>query len=209
MSRTSLLYVPVMLLCVVATLQRYKCHVDSLTKWKGGGFGMFSTPSGNRAVTVQFHSGSTSTRANWKDIARLPLGADTKLAVAEVKPMPSLATLTAASRELATHRWVLIPLEGSTETQNATLTSDGTLDSQATAVAPPTSMPARQTTTFLPMISPVVKESALAKSLAVDHIVVEVWEYRFGSDRNTLVLSQLASYEQPISPLPERETTHE
>ena len=55
-------WLPVFALCGVALVQVVRVQATALTRWKGGGFGMFSTidSAGDRAVSVQLrdHSGS-------------------------------------------------------------------------------------------------------------------------------------------------------
>lgn len=59
-------FVPCLLLLLVAGNQMFLCNFDNLSAWKGGGFGMFSTPDApnNRMVLIYLDDGKQTYRTS-------------------------------------------------------------------------------------------------------------------------------------------------
>lgn len=203
-------------LCVVAFAQRFLVHAYNLSDWKGGGFGMFSTPVGNRELTVTFiASDGVETRIRRRDLFALPLKSRHKDRMMALVTMPSAGYFRQCIRDIDTYDWIVLPrLDNERRTVPDAATSsagDSDLNPAGDAAGAPDSAllagaPGRPTETAdqdpanrsagaarFPLPRQHAPATRLSDAIEVAEIVIELWEYRFDGDRKHLILTQLAS----------------
>ncbi|NEO91587.1 MAG: hypothetical protein F6K56_15635 [Moorea sp. SIO3G5] len=191
------------LLATVALVQQYASHQLSLTPWKGGGFGMFSTVDSPAARFLRIYIVTDEGKTQVK----LPkwLG---KLAT-EVRTIPTKNRLLRLTRELAQSQWISYASPSSEPptlneaTVNATegdTSSDyvSNLDSEAPDLIDRQSQVQLQIQRLTQLLPPEVLKKgkslpSKAEFVAVKEVQVEVWQYMFDPESSQVKAHKLSS----------------
>ena len=156
------------LLCTIAALQFVLSYTISLTPWKGGGFGMFSTVDSPAARFVKIHirKGDTDTP--------LPIPVRLRALANQVASAPTRDALRRLSREAA---------------HDASQLGTGATYEHSTVRA---FCDARQPT-GMGSVSPIE-----VASLSADQITVEVWRYRVDLTASSLTAERITGFSTEI-----------
>ncbi|WP_293121238.1 hypothetical protein [Moorena sp. SIO4G3] len=186
------------LLATVALVQQYASHQLSLTPWKGGGFGMFSTldSPAARFLRIYIVTDKGKTQVN------LPkwLG---KLAT-EVRTIPTKNRLLRLTRELAQSQWISYASPSSEPpTFNASERDTSrnylsNLDSEAPDLIDRQSQVQLQIQRLTQLLPPEVLKKgkslpSKAEFVAVKEVQVEVWQYMFDPESSQVKAHKLSS----------------
>ncbi len=183
-ARDTLLIVAVpALLCAVTVLQWYLVESRSLTRWKGGGFGMFTTVDSPSARFLRVYLSSES--------CEVPVLIPSQLAKLshQVRAMPSRPRLEALARALRDGTWVHLTMVSASRHYQDLLRAAGdeyrdSADDIRFRQDRPTSIDFEQMQ-LVRMLGPDERLSD-DKPVRVTGVRVEVWRYLF--DREALVL---------------------
>lgn len=174
MVHRALPYLPVLLLAAVAVSQRYYVHAHGLSAWKGGGFGMFSTPIGNRELTATFVlQDNRQVRLRRSDIFRLDLPTGVKRNISALGMMPSAENFDRVVSAFNAQNWSVVPPEHLAESPES---STGLL------------------LNYWPIPSEKLAADRAEHALQVQAVTIELWEYAFNDTRDALVLKRIAAH---------------
>ena len=157
------------LLVIVAVSQGYFVHRHTLTKWKGGGFGMFSTPGDRTTVVTFIADDGEEIRVPLFKLIRFPVERSTLRRLRKLQQMPSESSLSSAVEILEQYDWI-----GVVET------------------------PKGQGEDVNRKIYPLPRRFAKPEheAIGITDIGIEVWEYEFDrGDRNQLNRIMIAQSE--------------
>jgi len=178
-----ILVVPV-LLCVVAAVQLYLVDSRSLSRWKGGGFGMFTTVDSPSARFLRVYLIS--------ETGEVPVLIPRKLRKLshKVRVMPSKERLMKLSEKLREGTWVHLTMVSATQHYQNQLRAAGkefqdsadNIQYQIQDSTPYIDFEQLQLVRMLGEDEPLTTD----KQLKVTGVRVEVWKYLF--DREELVL---------------------
>ena len=172
------------LLCAIACLQIYLAMTKSLSPWKGGGFGMFSTVDSPDARFLRIYL------INGNEETAVPLPDQLKKLGREVQTIPSAALASDLARRLAHGTWtpyrLTDPVRHYQNTQNDSETLDG-LAGPSGAATPNSSNPTDVVKTLpdgqviFPKLLRMRERGAPAskgeEAVAFQRVRVEVWRY--------------------------------
>ncbi|WAS90637.1 hypothetical protein [Nannocystis punicea] len=164
---------PVLLLCAVAALQVSLAATQSLSPWKGGGFGMFSTidsPHG-RVLRIYLVRGDQATPIAAPDMLRSLVQA--------ARTIPTEDRLRALAVRLAQGTWVPLEVESAPARYSSLVAEEG-------ADRAPAGAGRYALAGLLRMLGE--HESAAPDAVAFDAVRVELWKTRFDADTAELHL---------------------
>lgn len=113
-----IVFCPCLLLCIVASLQIYLAFTRSLSPWKGGGFGMFSTVDAPRARFLRIYL------VNEKQETPVLVPDEMRMMALEARTFPTDARLSNLAHKVVQGTWVPYRLTSALE-RYCHLISDG------------------------------------------------------------------------------------
>lgn len=182
------------LLIIVAIVQMTLMQTSGLSAWKGGGFGMFSVPIGNRTVTLSIEGSDGSTIAlRSSDIRRVLKTLQQRQQLSALVVMPSRA---AAKRFLDQVLGLDLLLVHVTSVSPAESASDRALPHHRGAAGAWSRHSPSKSGRILPVPRELLSRFSGMPQFEAAAIQLDVWEYGFGGEHSTdtgLTLRRLLS----------------
>lgn len=188
------------LLCIIALLQIYLVRTASLSPWKGGGFGMFSTVDSSEARFLRIYLVT--------EVDEIPILVPDSLnpLARKARTIPTLQNLTGLGQHLAQGTWVPYEFVSAMQRyQNLHAGDEAFPDTSATGDISTGMMSVVESEPTISlegldlfrMVEPGEAEPPPGSALEFTSVRVELWKYRF--DNQTLTLIALPHSEVTVA----------
>jgi hypothetical protein len=185
--RTTLIVTAPILLCIVALAQRYMIGAHDLTRWKGGGFGMFSTPLVTRMTTVNFvATNGESMRLRTSVIGQLSTNPIIQKDCASLTSFPTKTTMSRLGHEILRDGWVLVRVTDDDRSGRRSGTSNDDSNLHRVEIA-------GQTGSLICLPFDRLTDYGASEQIPVAKVSVEAWEYQPADEPSTLQLVSLGT----------------